>query len=80
METERFTGSVIWFNDKYGYGFCKRDNDGEEFFTHYSNIIAAAGVHKTLVAGQIVTFAIGANQRGPQAIEVEIIGETEGQN
>ena len=80
METEKFTGVVVWFNDKLGYGFCKRNDDGQEFFTHFSNIVGVPGVHKTLVAGQSVRFGIGANQRGPQAIEVEVIGEPEYQN
>lgn len=75
MDTERFLGKVVWFSDKRGYGFCKRDVDGEEFFTHFSNIISEADTHKTLVAGQTVEFCIGANQRGPQAIEVQVIGE-----
>jgi hypothetical protein len=32
METERFIGSILWFDNIYEYGFCKRDIDGEEFF------------------------------------------------
>ncbi len=78
MEAEKYTGSVIWFNDKLGFGFCKRDSDGVEFFTHFSNIITDG--YKSLKQGQLVRFGIGANQRGPQAIEVEVIGEEEGQD
>jgi len=80
MEQERFLGRVVWFNDKRGYGFLSRDMDGQEFFVHFTNIVADPGVHKTLFTDQLVEFAIGANQRGPQAIEVEVTGEPESQD
>jgi len=76
-EMERLTGKVAWFNDKRGYGFIQRDDGQEDLFVHYSNIAAEEGQFKTLVAGQTVSFGIGANQRGPQAVEVEVIGEPE---
>jgi len=77
MESGRLTGRVVWFNDKRGFGFLQRDDGQEDLFCHYSNIIAEDGQFKTLTAGQLVSFGIGANQRGPQAVEVEVIGEPE---
>jgi len=53
----------------------KRDEDGQEFFVHYSNIMMDK--FKTLKAGQVVSFTIGSNDRGPQAEQVEVIGEPE---
>lgn len=75
MTNERFLGNVVWFNDARGYGFIRRNNDGKEFFIHFSNIVLDdPNVRKTLLAEQSVSFSIGANQRGPQAIEVVIDG------
>lgn len=74
---ERLTGRVEWFNDQRGYGFIRRDDGQKDLFVHYSNIVADEGTYKSLKAGQIVSFGLGANQRGPQAVEVEVIGEPE---
>ena len=67
------TGSVVWFNDKRGYGFVKPDDDSGDMFVHFSNIIAEQGKFKTLSAGQRVCFVVGANKNGPQAEQVELI-------
>ena len=70
-------GKVVWFNDKRGYGFIKLDSGGSDMFVHFSNIVAETGKYKTLVAGQMVQFAVGSNKNGPQAEQVEVIGEPE---
>lgn len=72
---EKKTGKVIWFNDKKGFGFLAQDDQSEDLFVHYTNIKVEG--FKTLTAGQIVSYAVGHNHRGPQAIEVEVIGEAE---
>jgi CspA family cold shock protein len=73
MSDERLTGKVVWFNDKKGFGFISRDDGGGDIFVHYSNVCIEG--FKTLAADQIVSFSIGKNNRGPQAIEVEIVEE-----
>lgn len=72
---KRLTGKVVWFNDKKGFGFIARDDGGGDLFCHFSNIRIEG--FKTLTAGQLVSFGVGKNNRGPQAIEVEVIGEPE---
>lgn len=72
---KRYTGKVVWFNDKKGFGFISRDDGGGDTFVHFSNIRAEG--FKSLTADQLVSFAIGKNNRGPQAIDVEVIGEPE---
>ena len=71
----QYTGKVVWFNEKKGFGFVAVDGDDKDLFVHYSNINCEG--FKTLVADQLVTFDIGKNDRGPQAICVEVINENE---
>lgn len=72
---KRLTGKVVWFNDKKGFGFIARDDGGGDLFVHFSNIQVEG--FKSLTSGQLVSFGIGRNNRGPQAVEVEVIGEPE---
>lgn len=70
------TGTVMWFNNKRGFGYIKPDNmkgvgDKGDLFVHWQQIKVDG--YKTLVAGQRVKFSIGANDKGPQAEEVEIV-------
>lgn len=73
--TEIKYGTVVWFNNKRGIGFIKPDDGDKDFFVHYTNIVAESGAFKTLVAGQKVSFIIGANKNGPQAEKVVVIAE-----
>jgi len=66
------TGTVVWFNDKRGYGFLQPDDGGKDLFVHYTNVISDAKF-KTLVAGQRVSFTVGSNKNGPQAENITVI-------
>ena len=70
---KRMTGQVVWFNAKKGFGFLTCDQDGKEYFVHYSNVRMEG--FKELVSGQLVSYTVGQNNRGPQAVEVDILGE-----
>ena len=70
-------GEVIWFNEKRGLGFIKCEDGSKDKFVHYSNIVSEPGKFKTLVAGQKVSFVIGANKNGPQAEQVMVVDEEE---
>ncbi len=61
-------GTVKWFNDQKGYGFIEQEN-GEDIFVHHSAIMGSG--FKTLSEGQLVSFEIGAGQKGPAAQNVE---------
>ena len=70
---ERETGTVKWFNAGKGYGFIERDNGEGDVFVHYSAINGAG--FKTLDEGQRVEFDVVESDKGPQAQEVEALGE-----
>ncbi len=64
----KYTGKVKWFNEKKGYGFITRDDDGGDVFVHFTAI--KENGFKTLAEGQSVEFEIVEGQKGPQAANV----------
>ena len=72
MEEEKYVGTVVWFSNKYNFGFISRPNE-KDMFVHWSDI--ASEGFKTLKKGQSVSFSIGLNNRKePKAIDVVVIG------
>lgn len=65
--TERFKGTVKWFNATKGYGFIGRD-DGEDVFVHFSAIQAEG--YRKLEEGQAVEFSVESGPKGLQASNV----------
>lgn len=63
-------GTVRKFDDAKGWGFITADG-GEDFFVHHTGILADG--HRTLYVGQRVEFDLGANDRGPMAVSVEVL-------
>lgn len=68
MESERYLGTVKWFNAEKGYGFIGRD-DGTDVFVHQSDIQAAG--YRTLQEGQRVEFEVEQGPKGPKATNVK---------
>jgi len=60
-------GTVKWFSDQKGYGFIEQNN-GEDIFVHHSEIQGMG--FKTLSEGDLVSFEVGAGQKGPAAQDV----------
>lgn len=79
MSSERFTGKVLWFSERRGYGFVSPDdqkcNGGKDIFIHWSNLNGEVGKFKTVAAGAIVSFVVGANNNGPQAEDIVVLEE-----
>ena len=69
------TGQILWFDPKKGIGFIGRDNGEKDLFVHWSNIDMDG--FKTLRPGQIVSFELGENHRGVQAVQVKVIKDVE---
>ena len=71
MSDKKYMGSVIFFENKLGYGFLAWDNE-KDLFVHFSDIVSEG--FKTLKKGQKVEFEIGKNNRGEdKAINVLVI-------
>lgn len=65
--SNRFVGTVKWFNATKGYGFIGRD-DGDDVFVHFSAITMEG--YKSLKQGQKVEFSVEDGPKGLQAAEV----------
>ena len=67
------TGVVAWFSSSKGIGFITRDNNEKDLFVHWTNIEMEG--FKTLKPGQRVSFELGANDKGEQAVNIKILSE-----
>ena len=68
--SERFVGTVKWFNATKGYGFIGRDdNQGEDVFVHFTAIQTEG--YRKLEADQKVEFSIENGPKGLQAADVK---------
>ncbi len=63
-------GIVKWFNERKGYGFIEQE-DGPDVFVHHSGINATG--FKSLNEGDRVTFDIEQGQKGPAAVNVNVV-------
>ena len=68
--SDRYVGTVKWFNATKGYGFIGREN-GEDVFVHF-NAIQASGF-KSLSDGDKVEFEVTKGPKGLQAANVRKI-------
>jgi CspA family cold shock protein len=65
--TERFIGTIKWFNAYKGYGFIGRE-EGDDIFVHFSAITMDG--YRRLDEGQEVEFSIEESPKGVQAANV----------
>lgn len=66
-------GTVIWFSASRGFGYIAVEDGGKDMFIHWSNIAGEPNKFKTLIAGQKVSYVVGANNKGPQAEQVTVL-------
>lgn len=60
-----YTGSVVWFDNRGGYGFIEWSKDGQvqkDLFLHFSDINCEG--YKTVKKGEKVSFSLGLNNKG----------------
>ncbi len=65
-------GTVKWFNDQKGYGFIARE-EGKDVFVHFSAV--GGDGWRSLEEGQAVSFDIEESDKGPQAVNVQVISQ-----
>jgi cold shock protein len=65
--SERYVGTVKWFNATKGYGFIGREG-GEDVFVHFSAIQTEG--YRKLEAEQKVEFSVEEGPKGLQAANV----------
>ncbi|MGQ9833079.1 MAG: cold-shock protein [Candidatus Villigracilaceae bacterium] len=68
--SERYVGTVKWFNATKGYGFIGREN-GDDVFVHFSALQMDG--YRKLEADQRVEFSIEEGPKGLQAANVVVI-------
>ncbi len=68
--SERYTGTVKWFNATKGYGFIGRDG-GEDVFVHFSALQMEG--YRKLEPEQKVEFSVETGPKGLQAADVKLI-------
>jgi len=68
-------GKVKWFSNSKGYGFIEQP-DGDDAFVHYSDILGQEG-YKTLEEGQPVRYELEEGGKGPKAINVTRLDQTD---
>jgi CspA family cold shock protein len=64
-------GEIKWFNPNKHYGFIVADS-GEEVFFHREQLVEER--HHNLQGGQKVRFHVHYPAKGPEALNVEVIG------
>ncbi|MGD8836005.1 MAG: cold-shock protein [Desulfobacteraceae bacterium] len=63
-------GTVKWFSNQKGFGFIEQE-DGADVFVHHSAINTDG--FKSLNEGDRVSFDIEQGQKGPSAVNVNVI-------
>lgn len=69
--SERYTGTVKWFNAAKGYGFIGREDGENDLFVHYSAIEMEG--YRRLREGEKVEFSIEQGSKGLQAANVTLL-------
>ena len=64
-------GSIRKICREKGYGFCRDECTGKEYFFHRSQLVLP-NVFETLSEGQSVQFDTADNPKGPRAVNVKV--------
>ena len=63
-------GTIVWFNQKKGFGFIKPSEGEKDIFVHISGVIPRT----KLSDGQLVNFDLVKGKKGNQATNVKKLG------
>ena len=67
----KLNGTVKWFNSTKGFGFIAPEDGSKDVIVHFSGIVG--NNFRTLNEGDRVAFNVQDSQRGPTAVDVEVI-------
>lgn len=68
----RVLGEVVWFSPARGFGFVRPDDGGEDVFLTWSCLPGAG--FRTVAGGTRISFVRDADEAGPVAQDVEVVG------
>ena len=71
--TDRYHGTVKWFDNRKGYGFVQRDDTNEDVFVHFRQIQGEG--FKSLFEGQRVEFGLVERDRGLAAEDLQVLDQ-----
>ena len=71
--SNRYNGTVKWFNSEKGFGFIQLEDGTKDIFVHYREITSNGYERVSLDENQKVSFLIGTNEKGDFAQSVETI-------
>jgi CspA family cold shock protein len=72
--SDRYTGTVKWFNSEKGFGFIQvDDSDKKDVFVHFREVKREGHGRVSLDENQKVSFEIGQNEKGEFAKSVETV-------
>lgn len=71
--SNRYSGTVKWFNNEKGFGFIQLEDKSKDIFVHHNEIANKAYGKASLNDRQKVTFNIAVNQKGEHATSVETL-------
>ena len=69
------TGTVKWYNARKGFGFVEQEGGEKDIFVHAS-AVKTAGLRR-LQEGQKISFDIEDSPKGPNAINIKSLSESE---
>ena len=73
--SDRYKGTVKWFNNAKGFGFITRKEGEDDVFVHFRSIEGEG--FRTLNEGQLVEFALAEGPKGLQAENVLKLGSSD---
>lgn len=73
MSKPQITATVLWFDRKKGFGFCKPEDGGEDIFVHQRNLLNDSEDKKPeLDEGDVIYFEMGDYNGRPTAMKVKL--------
>jgi CspA family cold shock protein len=71
--SNRYNGTVKWFNSEKGFGFIQMEDGSKDLFVHYSDIETSGYGKVSLDEAQKVSFLVEKSLKGDCAKSVETV-------